>query len=71
MQSITFEAEKVDGVIVIPDHLAGQEPSSIDVIFHFAPKGEGPPVKKSDLILAPTYSTKGWKFCREEANARR
>jgi len=25
---------------------------------------------KSDLLLGPSYSTKDWNFCREEANER-
>jgi hypothetical protein len=27
-------------------------------------------VKKSDLLIPPSMKTKGWKFDREEANAR-
>ena len=26
--------------------------------------------RKSDLLLTPSYSTKGWNFSREEANER-
>ena len=33
-------------------------------------KGQAAKTRKSDLILPPTLDTRGWKFDREEANAR-
>jgi len=74
MRTLEFETTMENGAIVIPEHLANEKPSHIKVVYHYDPhsnKKEKQPSKKSDMILPPFIDTKGWKFCREEANARR
>ncbi|MDR2166752.1 MAG: hypothetical protein LBE35_02740 [Clostridiales bacterium] len=62
MQAYEFIAKTQGGVIRIPDELKDDISTLVKVIVE--------PAKVSDLILPPFLDTRGWKFCREEANAR-
>ena len=75
MQAYEFYTKAKDGVIPIPEQYKNQITENILVIVL-----EKKPVilnhakdsarKKTDLLSLPSLNTKGWKFSREEANAR-
>jgi hypothetical protein len=61
MQAYEFYTKPKDGMIQIPDQYKNQIKDNILVINTR---------KKADLLSPPSLKTKGWKFSREEANAR-
>jgi len=75
MQAYEFYTKPKDGMIHIPEELKTQITDNILVIVL-----EKNPVvhnqdganarKKTDLLSPPSLKTKGWRFNREEANAR-
>ena len=75
MQAYEFYAKPKDGVIPIPEQYINQITDNILVIvlekellaFNHE---ETNTRKKTDLLSPPSLKTKGWKFNREEANAR-
>ncbi|MCL1843037.1 MAG: hypothetical protein FWF79_04430 [Defluviitaleaceae bacterium] len=75
MQAYEFYATPKDGVIQIPEQYKNQIADNILVIilekepFVFN-REEANVRRKTDLLSPPTLKTKGWKFSREEANAR-
>ena len=75
MQAYEFLARLENGVIPIPKEFLNRITSNVKVIILEAKPSELVPEKaiasrKSDLLLPPTLDTIGWKFSREEANAR-
>ena len=75
MQAYEFYAKTENGVIKIPDEYKNRFSSEVKVIIledkrWKIDKEEIRARRKSDLLLAPSMSTKGWKFDREEANER-
>ena len=75
MQAYEFYAKPEDGVIPIPDKYKNQITSSVKVIVleHISDAFSGEKsnaIRKSDLLLAPTLDTRGFKFDREDANER-
>ncbi len=75
MQAYEFYAMPENGIIQIPEEYRNRITTGVKVIlledtpWKFG-KGEAKGQNKSDLLLPPTMSTKGWKFSREEANER-
>jgi len=75
MQAYEFLAKPKDGVITIPKEFRNKITSNVKVILLEIKQDNLEDNKisaicKSDLILPPTLDTRGWKFCREEANER-
>jgi len=75
MQTYEFYAKPKNGAIPIPDQYKNQITDNIFVIVlekkPLKPNHEETGTrKKTDLLSPPSLSTKGWKFNREEANAR-
>lgn len=75
MEAYEFYAKPENGTIVIPEQYRRKITSGVKVILldqtpRKGGKRKAESVKKSDMLLAPTLKTKGWKFDREEANAR-
>jgi hypothetical protein len=67
MASITFDAVAKDGTIHIPAQYAGQIKSKVRVIlFPTPPEIDG----KSERIPFHGFDTTGYRFDRDEANAR-
>jgi len=74
MQAYEFIATPIDGVIKIPTKYRDKIKAGVKVIIleqevQIATQSK-PAIKKSDLLAAPAYDTTGWRFDREEANAR-
>ena len=75
MQTYEFYAQPKDGAIPIPERYRELITDSVMVIV-IEKKPEvfegrtGDARKKTDALSPPTLKTKGWKFNREEANAR-
>ena len=75
MQAYEFYAKPKDGVIPIPEQYRGQITDYVMVIVIeknplTLDSQESNIRKKTDLLSHPSLKTKGWKFNREEANAR-
>jgi len=75
MEAYEFYATPVNGTIQIPERLKKRVTSSVKVILIDQNTSDTDSRKvtssrKSDLLLAPTIKTNGWRFDREEANAR-
>jgi calcineurin-like phosphoesterase len=75
MQAYEFYAKPVDGMIPIPEDYRELITDEVDVIVlekHAYQRTREKVFvgKKTDLLSPPAYNTKGWKFDREEANAR-
>ena len=75
MEAYEFFATPENGTIVIPEQYRAKITSGVKVILlDKSPRKAGgrkaKTIKKSDMLLAPTAKTNGWKFDREEANAR-
>jgi hypothetical protein len=75
MQAYEFYATPENGTIKIPEQYRDIITSGVKVILlEQKPFRRGGDMtkgqNKSDLLLSPTLSTKGWKFNREEANER-
>jgi len=75
MEAYEFYATPKNGTIMIPKQYRKKITSGVKVILlDQNPRKSGgrkaKPIKKSDMLLPPTLKTKGWKFDREEANAR-
>ena len=75
MEAYEFYATPKNGTIIIPEQYRTLIKSGVKVILleqkpssHATKKAEV--LRKSDLLLAPSMKTNGWKFNREEANAR-
>jgi len=74
MEAYEFYATPENGRILIPERLRTRITSSVKVILldqnsHNA-NDRSTTSRKRDLLLAPTAKTNGWRFNREEANAR-
>ena len=75
MQLHEFYAVPENGIITIPEKYRNKMITRVKVILfddkpiESEPRQNTPP-RKSDLLLAPSLDTKGWKFSREEANER-
>jgi len=75
MEAYEFYATPVNGAILIPERLRERVTSSVKVILidqntSKVDSRRAVSSRKSDLLLPPTIKTNGWKFNREEANAR-
>ena len=75
MEAYEFYATPENGTIKIPEQYRPLIKSWVKVILlEQAPSNEttqkADALRKSDLLLAPSMKTNGWKFNREEANAR-
>ena len=75
MQAYEFYATPENGAIKIPEKYRNRITSGVKVILldekPFGYDREHTDARlKSDLLLAPTMNTKGWRFSREEANER-
>lgn len=75
MQAYEFLAKPENGVIPIPAEFRDRIISNVKVIVLEVTTGRSDfesvgIEQKSDLLLPPTLDTIGWKFSREEANAR-
>ena len=75
MEAYEFYATPENGTIKIPEQYRTLIKSVVKVILlEQEPSNEATqkavPPRKSDLLLAPSMRTNGWKFNREEANAR-
>ena len=75
MQAFEFYATPENGVIRIPEIYKDKITAGVKVIVlkknPWTFNRDEPGARhKSDLLLAPTMSTKGWRFDREEANER-
>ena len=73
MQAYEFFAKPENGVIPIPKEFRSKITSNVKVIVLKTQQnnidfGETSTEYKSDLLLAPSLDTSGWKFNREEAN---
>ena len=76
MEAYQFYATPKNGIIQIPDEYSNKITNTVKIIVL-----EEKPWKsdheltatqvKSDMLLPPTMSTKGWKFNRDKANERR
>jgi len=75
MQAYEFIAKPENGVIPIPEELRGRITSDVKVIvletepfaFSHAAVMTKP---KSEFLLPPTLDTVGWRFSRDDSNAR-
>lgn len=74
MQAYEFITTPVDGVIKIPSKYRNKIKTGVKVIIleqeTEIEAQSKPAMKKSNLLAAPAYDTTGWRFDREEANAR-
>ena len=75
MEAYEFYATPENGIIQIPKRLRKKLTSNVKVILleqtsRKASSRKATSSRRSDLLLAPTIKTNGWKFNREEANAR-
>ena len=75
MQAYEFYAIPEKGVINIPEQYINKITTGVKVILltkipSVNDKINDFNLKKSDMLLAPTMNTEGWKFNREEANER-
>jgi hypothetical protein len=75
MQAYEFYAKPVNGVIPIPEDYRDLITDEVNVIVleknsRQVSREKVFVGKKSDLLSPPAYNTTGWKFNREEANAR-
>lgn len=75
MEAYEFYATPENGTILIPKRLRRKVTSNVKVILieqnsRKASSRNATSSRRSDLLLAPTIKTNGWKFIREEANAR-
>ena len=75
MQAYEFYAKPKDGVIPIPEQYRCQITDYVMVIViekkpSALNRQESNVGRKTDLLSHPSLKTKGWKFNREEANAR-
>jgi len=75
MEAYEFYATPENGTILIPKRLRRKVTSNVKVILleqnsRKASSRKATSSLRSDLLLAPTIKTNGWKFNREEANAR-
>ena len=75
MQAYEFYTKPKDGMIHIPEQYKNQITDNILVIIlekKLVPfnRDEANARKKTDLLSPPSLKTRGWKFSREEANAR-
>lgn len=75
MQAYEFYAKPENGMIKIPEQYRNEITDSIFVIvLQKSPSAinheEANSRKKTDLLSAPSLKTMGWKFNREDANAR-
>jgi hypothetical protein len=75
MQAYEFYATPENGIIKIPEQYKNRITSGVKVILleqkpNDYYKEEANAYPKSNLLLPPTMNTKGWRFSREEANAR-
>ena len=76
MEAYEFYATPKNGAIPIPDEYMNKITDTVKVIvleerLQKANRELAANRVKSDMLLAPTMSTKGWKFNRDEANERR
>ena len=75
MEAYEFYATPENGTIKIPEQFRSKITSGVKVIL-LSPMSIGSNSagangsRKSDLLLSPTLNTHGWRFSREEANAR-
>jgi hypothetical protein len=75
METYEFYAKPQNGTIMIPERFRRKIKSDVKVILlEQSPRSTGErnkkSVKKSEMLLAPSIATKGWKFDREAANER-
>ena len=75
MEAYEFYATPENGTILIPEQFRKKISSGVKVILldqnpRKSEQRKAKPLKKSDILLPPTAKTNGWKFDREEANAR-
>ena len=75
MQAYEFYATPENGAIKIPEQYRNTITTGVKVIIleqKFSTHGcdKARAQNKSDLLLSPTTATNGWKFNREDANAR-
>jgi len=75
MEAYEFYATPENGIIKIPEQYRSKITAGVKVILlnSMAFKTANAVVstsKKSDMVLSPTLNTNGWRFDREEANAR-
>ena len=75
MEAYEFYAMPENGVIVIPEQYKQNISSGVKVIllkqeFGNTRRRRAKSINKSEMLLAPTISTNGWKFSRETANER-
>ena len=75
MQAFNFMAKPENGLIRIPDHYREMISGDVMVIVinndsGHATHGKGLTPDKMKGLSPPSLMTKGWKFDREEANAR-
>ena len=75
MQAYEFLAKAENGVIPIPEEFKNRITSDVKVIVldmksSSLNREQAGNRQKSDLLLPPTLDTNGWRFSREEANAR-
>ena len=75
MEAYEFYATPENGVIVIPERYRNKIKAGVRVIIleqtiYSVNKGEAASNRKSDMLLAPSLATNGWKFNREVANER-
>ena len=75
MEAYEFYATPENGAIKIPERYRPLIKSGVKVILlEHKPSNkatrETGALRKSDLLLTPSMKTNGWKFNREEANAR-
>jgi len=75
MQAYEFYTSPKDGMIHIPEQYKNQISDNVLVIIlekkpTLFTREEANARKKTDLLSPPSLKTRGWKFNREEANAR-
>lgn len=75
MRAYEFYATPEDGIIRIPEQYKNKITTSVKVIVLeektlYLNEKEANERCKSDSLLSPTMTTKGWKFDRGEANER-
>lgn len=75
MEAYEFYATPENGTITIPEMYRNRIKAGVKVIVleqssRSSDSLDALPKRKSDMLLPPTAKTKGWKFNREEANAR-
>jgi hypothetical protein len=75
MQAYEFRAKPENGMIPIPEDYLDKITDEVNVIVLEKSSSQVTRErifvgKKTDLLSPPAYNTKGWKFDREEANAR-